>query len=156
MDGHGTGATSNLNGVLEPGETVVVEPAWQNSTSVTLTFTGAASNLAGPPGRLYAITDGAANYGTAVPGATTDCYNATPSHDCYQVSVSGARPVPHWDATFDEALSLGGSPKSWTLHIGESFPDVPTCSSSTGSSRTSSTTGSRPAAAAASTARTAR
>ena len=112
--------------MLEAGETVVVEPAWHNSTSTTLAFTGAASNIAGPPGASYAITNAGANYGSAAPGATTDCYGATPSHDCYQAMVTGPRPVPHWDATFDESLSLGGPPKSWTLHVGESFTDVPT------------------------------
>ena len=82
--------------------------------------------MSGPPGPAYGIADGAASYGSATPGVTTDCYNATPSHDCYQVTVSGARPVQHWDATFDEGLSLGGSSKTWTLHVGESFADVPT------------------------------
>jgi hypothetical protein len=126
VDAHGTGTTSNLNGVLESGEAVVVEPGWQNSTNVTQTFTGAASNISGPAGPAYGIADAAANYGSAPPSMTTDCYNATPSHDCYQMTVSGPRPAPHWDAIFDEALSLGGSPKSWTLHVGESFTDVPT------------------------------
>ncbi len=125
VDGHGSGATSNLNGVLEPGETVVVAPAWQNTTTVTLTFSGAASNIAGPPGPSYGIGDSAANYGTVVSGATTDCYNATPAHDCYAMTVAGARPVPHWDATFDENLSLTHL-KNWTLHVGDSFTDVPT------------------------------
>ena len=124
VDAHGTGATSNLNGVLESGETVIIEPGWKNNTSVTLTFTGAASNLTGPAGPAYAIGDGNANYGSVSVGATSDCYNATPSHDCYVMTVSGARPVPHWDATFDEALSLG-LPKTWTVHVGESFTDVP-------------------------------
>jgi hypothetical protein len=42
------------------------------------------------------------------------------------MSVAGARPVPHWDSTFDEGLSLGGSTKSWVLHVGGSFADAPT------------------------------
>jgi len=119
-------AASSLNGVLETGETVVVEPAWQNAAAATLTFTGGASNASGPAGPSYAIADSAADYGSATAGSTTDCFNATPSHDCYQVTVSGSRPVPHWDATFDETLSAGGAPKTWTLHVGESFADVPT------------------------------
>jgi hypothetical protein len=90
-----------------------------------LTFTGTASNITGPAGPSYAIGDSSANYGSISPGSTTDCYNATPGHDCYQMTVSGARPVPHWDATFDESLSLG-LPRTWTLHVGESFTDVPT------------------------------
>ena len=125
VDGHGTGATSNLNGVLEPGETVVVAPAWDNTTTVTLTFSGAASSLAGPAGPTYVIPDGAADYGTVVSGAITDCYSATAAHDCYVMTVAGPRPVPHWDATFDESLSLTHL-KSWTLHVGNSFTDVPT------------------------------
>jgi hypothetical protein len=124
VDAHGTGTTSNLNGVLESGETVVVEPAWHNATNQTLTFTGAASNIGGPPGPTYGISDSTGDYGSAVSGATTDCYNATPSHDSYQMTVSGARPVPHWDAQFDETLSLGNG-KTWLLHVGGSFTDVP-------------------------------
>ena len=125
MDAHGTGTTSNLNGVLESGETVVIEPNWLNSTPITLTFTGVASNIAGPAGPNYGIADAVADYASTAPGALADCYTATPAHDCYQVTVSGPRPAPHWDATFDETLSLGGAPKSWTLHVGESFTDVP-------------------------------
>ena len=110
-------------------------PPGRTRPRVTLTFSGAASNIAGPPGPSYGdLRTCAADYGTVAPGATTDCYNATPSHDCYVVTVAGARPVPHWDATFDENLSLAHL-KSWTLHVGESFTDVPRHSSSTGSSK---------------------
>jgi hypothetical protein len=35
------------------------------------------------------------------------------------------RPVQHWDAQLQEALSAG-IPKTWPIHIGESFADVPT------------------------------
>src|SRR5262249_48707091 len=125
VDAHGTGSTSNLNGVLESGETVVVGPVWLNGTTVTLTFTGAAFGLTGPAGPNYGIADLVADYGSAISGASADCDTATPSHDCYSMTVSGPRPVPHWDAVFDESLSLGGAPKSWTLHVGESFTDVP-------------------------------
>ena len=125
VDGHGSGLTSNLNGVLESGETVVVAPAWNNTTAVPLTFTGAASNIAGPAGPSYAVADGSADYSTVSVGATADCYNATASHDCYRMTVTGVRPAPHWDATFDEALSLPHL-KNWKLHVGLSFTDVPT------------------------------
>jgi hypothetical protein len=42
------------------------------------------------------------------------------------MTVSGTRPAAHWDATFTETLSPGSIPRTWTLHVGESFPDVPT------------------------------
>jgi hypothetical protein len=124
VDAHGTGTTSNLNGVLESGETVAVEPTWHNGTGVSLTFNGAASNISGPPGPFYGIDDASAAYGTLSPGATTNCYDVTPGRDCYQLTVGGTRPTAHWDATFDEQLSLGLT-KTWTVHVGESFTDVP-------------------------------
>jgi hypothetical protein len=125
VDVHASAGASNLNGVLEPGETVVIEPAWRNTAASAQAFAGVASNLTGPLGPVYVIDDNAADYGTVNAGATTDCYSATPAHDCYQVTVSGARPLAHWDASFDENLSLS-FPKTWTLHVGDSFPDVPT------------------------------
>ena len=124
VDVHASGGPSNLNGVLESGETVVVEPAWQNTTVSTQAFSGVASSFVGPLGPVYTVDDNAADYGTVDPGATTDCYDATPARDCYAMTISGARPAAHWDSTFDETLSLG-FPKTWTLHVGESFPDVP-------------------------------
>ena len=125
-DLHGSGSTSNLNRVLESGETVVVEPGWTNPNASSLTLSGTASNIAGPAGPAYAIPDAAADYGSVGASAVSDCWQAKPTHDCYQVSVSGTRPVPHWDATFVESLSFGPPDKTWTLHVGESFPDVPT------------------------------
>ena len=51
----GAGLTSNANGVLEPGETAAVEPAWANSGGGDATFTGAATSLTGPPGPSYTL-----------------------------------------------------------------------------------------------------
>ncbi len=49
------------------------------------------------------------------------------------MQITGARPTPHWDATFDESTIPVARPdggitpyfKTWSLHVGESFPDVP-------------------------------
>jgi hypothetical protein len=122
VDDHGTGGSSNLNGVLEPGETVVVDPSWSNSSATALPLSGTGSNFVGPPGPTYTLVDGQADYGTIAPGTVSDCYGAT--QNCYVVSVTGARPATHWDATFGEALDVGVS-KSWTVHVGASFQDVP-------------------------------
>jgi hypothetical protein len=125
VDVHPSSGSSNLNGVFEAGETVVVEPAWKNTAISAQAFTGVASNFVGPLGPVYTVDDNAADYGTVNAGATTDCYTATGSHDCYAMTTfGGPRPAQHWDTTFDETLSMG-FPKTWTLHIGESFPDVP-------------------------------
>jgi hypothetical protein len=112
------------NGVLEPGETVTVAPAWRNVNGGPLTFTGAASNLAGPPGATYTLVDAAASYGTVANAATASC-----GSDCFQVTVSNpaTRPVPHWDLTVRETLGPDtlGQTQVWTLHVGNSFTDVP-------------------------------
>ena len=125
IDSHpATGSVSNVNGFLEPGETVQVSPFWTNVSGSSQTFTGVASNLTGPAGPTYTILDATADYSTLAAGGTTDCDGAT--GDCYLMSVSGARPVLHWDATFVETLSAGAPPTTWTIHIGNSFFDVPT------------------------------
>jgi streptogramin lyase len=125
VDAHmATGDSSNHNGVLESGETVQVAPAWRNNLASSQAFTGTASNLTGPAGPTYAINDNSADYGTAGAGATNDCVAAT--GDCYLMTVSGTRPIQHWDATFTESLSLTSTGHTWTLHVGESFPDAPT------------------------------
>jgi hypothetical protein len=112
------------NGVLEPGETVVVAPSWRNVNGAPLSFTGAASNLAGPAGATYTLVDAAASYGTVANGAIGTC-----GSDCFQVSVSSpaTRPATHWDLTVLETIGPAalGQTKRWTLHVGGSFPDVP-------------------------------
>ena len=108
------------NGVWEPGETVVVQPAYFNGDTSVLPLTGTASNLTGPSGATYTLTDAAAAYGPIASNTAAACV------DCYQVAVDNpaVRPAAHWDATMLETLSAG-SPKTWTLHIGASFADVP-------------------------------
>jgi PKD repeat protein len=125
VDAHSaTGTSSNLNGVLEPGETVRVEPTWQNSTGSTITLTGTASGFSGPAGATYTLGDPGANYGSVASGAVANCQTAMT--DCYRMSVSNpaTRPTLHWDAVFTETLSNGVAVTSF-LHVGHSFSDVP-------------------------------
>jgi hypothetical protein len=124
------GTTSDGNGVLEPGERVVVEPTWFNVTETPIALTATASNITGPSaaGVSYTLPDANADYGTANAEATSNCFDATAN--CYQVQVTAptsrpdARPATHWDATFQEA-GTGGTSKTWSLHVGDSFTDVP-------------------------------
>ena len=113
------------NNVLEPGETVNVVPSWQNLNGAPQTFSGTFTNITGPAGATYTITDPAASYGTVANGATASC-----GADCYAVSVSNpaTRPVPHWDAAAVESIlpDTQGQQKQWRLHVGRSFTDVPT------------------------------
>ena len=124
-DAHATGGTvSNVNSILEPGETVLFNASWKNIGATPLLLTGTASAFTGPGGATHTLLDTAANYGTIAPGATADSYSA--GGPSYRLSVSNpaTRPVTHWDATFLETLSNGIS-KIWTLHVGRSFTDVP-------------------------------
>ncbi|MEW6337096.1 MAG: leucine-rich repeat domain-containing protein [Acidobacteriota bacterium] len=118
------GGASDLNGVLEPGESVVLAPSWTNTDAAAHAVTGTLSGFTGPAGADYTLVDGGADYGTVDPAATADCHDAT--GDCYQFAVSdpATRPALHWDATVDETLSTG-EVKTWTIHVGDSFTDAP-------------------------------
>ena len=111
---------SNLNGVLEADELVVVAPAWNNNSGADLPLTGTASDFTGPAGPTYTLVDASADYGTIGTDLTNDC---AVTGNCLTVGVSDTRPTAHWDATFEETLSSGET-KTWTLHVGESFGDV--------------------------------
>jgi S-layer homology domain len=106
------------NGVLEPGEVASVEPTWKNDSGAQISLTGDSSNFNGPAGPTYDNPDTTADYGTVGAGASAQCT------DCYTVEATAAnRPATHWDATIDEAAGAGA--KTWTLHLGDSFSDVP-------------------------------
>jgi hypothetical protein len=130
----GGSTTGNLNGVLEVGERILVDQAYQNLSGAPYPLAGTASNWTGPAGLSFTIHDPAADYGTisgsapqgdAPAGSTTaDCFTAT--GNCFEFELTGTRtPGLHWDTTYDEALSEDVS-VTRTLHLGGSFTDVPT------------------------------
>ena len=109
------------NGVWEPGETVEVRPSWSNTGGAPISLTGGLAALTGPAGATYSIPDSLSSYGTIASGTVGNC-----GFSCYSVSVSNpaSRPAVHWDASAHEGLSNGNS-RHWEMHIGGSFPDVP-------------------------------
>jgi len=140
------GSSENGNGILEPGEEVVVEPTWKTEEIVSKIKTpdfgsppptctlsaevkGEASDSRGPEGAFYSMPDAAASYGSfnhVSFGSTRSCSAAA---NCYSLFVSNpaTRPAPHWDMTFTETLngvSANNAPKIWTLHVGSSFGDA--------------------------------
>lgn len=132
VDEHGgPDVASNLNGVFETGESVLVETSWANPGTTPYIIIGQAQNFIGPAGPTYAIPDWIATYGTIAPQAVGNCHDDGSA--CFTLQITGARPVQHWDATFDENAELVAAPSgdapppshTWTLHVGESFPDVP-------------------------------
>ncbi|MGH9381586.1 MAG: GDSL-type esterase/lipase family protein [Thermoanaerobaculia bacterium] len=111
------------NGVFEPGENVSVAPGWRNDEPTAQSLQGTASGYGGPAGATYTLVSDDASYGDIGPGQIRTC-QAT--GNCYGMAVSdpASRPALHWDASFQETLS-GGEAKTWSLHIGDSFLDVP-------------------------------
>jgi PKD repeat protein len=117
----------NLNGILEPGETVVVEPTWPIAPSaqpIPVSATGVS-----PWGNLFGFRDFALSYD--VSSGVSDCW--TLGH-CYAVFVlpqyAQTRPL-HGDIQFNETNLLTGQPAPGnpvTIHVGKSFSDVTTSS----------------------------
>ena len=111
------------NRVLEPGEAAVVAPTWRNAGLLGLNLTGTGYNFSGPAGPTYTVNDGLGIYGLMLPGSNQPCL------DCYAASISsGPRPLVHWDANLTETVTPTLNSKSWLLHVGQSFTDVPTSS----------------------------
>ena len=128
MDPDPTLATSPAaapgNGVFEPGETQIVHTAWSNDTTGDADDVVATAELfTGPPGADYTVNHDVVGYGTLPAGGTQSCIEP----DCFSVTVSdpATRPEQHWDALLQEETNMG-IPHTWVLHLGESFPDVPT------------------------------
>ena len=117
------GPGSDGNGVFEPGETVSIDPSWENTGASPVVLSGTASAFDGPSGPTYAVVDDTADYGVVPSGGTHSCDSGP---DCYSLFVSApaTRPATHWDVTFVETLNTS-TIKTWTLHIGDSFTDVP-------------------------------
>ncbi len=90
--------------------------------SYSWTGSAASTPLADAPGGGgLTINDNTADYGTIPAGSIGECQT---TGDCYNVTANGPRPGPHWDEALTETLSTGVS-KTWLLHVGDSFGDVP-------------------------------
>ncbi len=114
--------SSNANGVLEPGEGVILAPSWGNQGLDSTAATGSVSEFTSSVATAHTIADSTADYGSIPAGGQASCQSEA---DCYGLvlGLPAARPL-HWDASVTETLS-GGASKVWTLHVGGSFSDVP-------------------------------
>ncbi len=118
---------SDGNGVFEPEEAVLMVPFWRNLSTMAVLAPAMLSNFTGPAGASDAILANGAGY-EIPPGGVGSCQDLGL---CYELEVlleEGPRPVLHWDATVNEQLQIGPADfltHTWTLHIGDSFSDVP-------------------------------
>jgi hypothetical protein len=135
-DVHPTPANnSNVNGVMDPGESVMIEPSWHR--------TGVSGDLLGvvsfgqnfhPMTRLLPLggfndsfkpEDEDDNYGDDPSNDPDDCFDS--DDDCEQAHTQpdeGDRGEAHLDENWDETLN-GKWSFRWKIHIGGSFLDVP-------------------------------
>lgn len=116
---------SNQNGILERGERVMVAPTWQFPAGCSPAFvTGQVTSFTGPSGMVLSRPDDGASYGLMTPEEVTNCYA---EGNCFELWVSpiGTRPAAHVDLHAMEELNVNRD-SEWTLHLGESFTDVPT------------------------------
>jgi hypothetical protein len=114
------------DGVFQPNETAVVSPTWRNTGQNAISLGGALTNHTGPAGATYTIPDGAASYGSIAVGGSASC---VATGNCYSVSATApTRPATHWDSSVVETVFPAGAAKAWTLHVGDSFTDVPRAS----------------------------
>jgi hypothetical protein len=114
------------NNVMEPNELATMAPAWRNVGTSAIALTGATSAFTGPAGPAYTNPDATADYGSIGVAAQGSCSTTS---NCYTVQAAAStRPVTHWDTTILETVTPTAATKSWTLHIGASFTDVPTSS----------------------------
>ena len=119
------GGSALGNGVFEPGETQILRTAWTNDTGeAVVDILGFTDVFTGPFGPIYTINDNAATYNALPTGQSKSCIQEA---DCMSVTVNDAipRPVQHWDALLEEYTNMSLR-HTWVLHLGESFPDVPT------------------------------
>jgi hypothetical protein len=116
-------STSDGNGVFEPGEAVITAPQWRNVGGFSVSLSGTALSFSGPAGAVYTLTDDRARYGIIAPGASASCLGQGNCYGTAVTPVSLLRPL-HWDSAMKEKTSADAS-HTWTLHLGDSFTDVP-------------------------------
>lgn len=111
---------SNLNGILEPGEIVAIEPVRTVAAGTSTPFTGTLSSVDGSQtAATYTVADATANF--QVINGVSDCITIG---DCYAAGVSAnPRPAPHWDAFVHENAADGAH--GYVVHVGGTFTDVP-------------------------------
>jgi IPT/TIG domain-containing protein/S-layer family protein len=125
FEGVAPAGNTEPNGIIEPGETTKsFTPTWLNTSASAFTsnsFTGSLSSPVLPAGTLTTAGSPAQypDLASGAAGACTSCYTLG-------ASFTTTRPSVHVDATVLETPSVNAAnAHTWTIHIGNSFPDVP-------------------------------
>ncbi len=121
----GQGTSSNLNGLIEPGETVLFAPTWKYPSGCGPSQLLASTSGFATTSSLSAfLLDSDASYGVPQMQEVVNCYDKT--GNCYSLKLAdpAVRPALHIDAHVTET-TVHGVVHEWHLHVGESFGDVP-------------------------------
>jgi hypothetical protein len=125
IDLHQSASTSsNLNGILERSERVMMVPTWHYPGDCSPAYvTGTVTDFSGPGSIVLSAPDDGATYGLMVADEVTNCFDE--GGNCYELWVSpiGTRPSAHVDLVVTEELDVNRD-QEWTVHLGESFTDV--------------------------------
>ncbi|HKB69736.1 MAG TPA: S-layer homology domain-containing protein [Thermoanaerobaculia bacterium] len=117
---------SDVDGIFEFGETILLNPSWSNEADNLNHVTGTLSSFTRggiTAGETYTIMRGAAEYGNLAKYDVHDCFNG--NVPCFKLSatLTGPRPQTHIDAQVTEEVT-GEVFHTWTIHMGGSFSDV--------------------------------
>ena len=138
---------SDGNGILEPGESVIVNPSWKNVSGDPINLSGATSDYTGPAGPVYSLQDATADYGSLAPRRRPTARRRR--GNCYEVGISSQFRAPGDALGHDahgDAIRRASRRRSGRSMSGRASP---TCREPTRSTRSSSgfsTSESRPAA----------
>jgi PKD repeat protein len=126
-DSNDVGTTGNLNGILEPGEIVLIEPAWPSNvpngeyTQWSLASRPPLATAAGFTARRYNHRD---YVGYDLRGPLANCFAL---NGCQAIGVTRTAPrtAAHVDVQWRETRPAPLAELPVTVHVGESFTDVP-------------------------------
>ena len=120
---------SNLNGIAEPGETVVVEPTWAATPqtapysaatpAVTVTGAGLTAKFLRPQ-TVFDLNTGTANCWNAATNSGADLTNGC---NVLHIAASGTRSPRHADVRWTERRP-DGTTVPMSVHVGNTFDDV--------------------------------
>jgi PKD domain/S-layer homology domain len=119
--------TGNLNGILEPGEIVLVEPTWTTLNGQSFVWTPSLQSrppIPTSPGFVARRYNHGQEIRYNLAGTTADCW-AVAGCQAIGVTRTAPRATPHVDLTWTENRPSPQGDHAVTIHVGESFVDVP-------------------------------
>ena len=103
-----------------------MQPSWRNAATAPLPRLPAYRRFTGPAGATYTLVDGPPTYGTVAPATTVSC--RAPGTASRSASVPTRPPGRRTGTRPPAEVNSQYGFKTWALHVGQSFTDVPKAS----------------------------